>query len=224
MALLLAAGVLCLLVSSCQEIAWLTMAIDPPQPVKAVYAPPKDKKFLVLVDQFSPEASQCGEPIKDELSKRIGDCLLANKVAGSVIAHQKLLDLEESDPDFAKRNIGGPGGVAQKLGADYVVYVRIERFSVKDDLLTTLWKGRLEVTVGLVDAKKEGLVWPKDQSSGHPMRPVQTQTVEDPSPSFGGQIARNLAAELSDDIVKLFYDHKHSEQEEDKKNAQTHEI
>jgi hypothetical protein len=56
------------------------------------------------------------------------------------------------------------------------------------------------------------------------MRPVQTPTVDNPSPSFGAQVARTLVAEASEDIVNLFHDRKQSSEQQDKRDAQNHEI
>jgi hypothetical protein len=56
------------------------------------------------------------------------------------------------------------------------------------------------------------------------MPAAQTPTVEDPSPSFGAQVARTLVAEASEDIVNLFHDRKQSSEQQDKRDAQNHEI
>jgi hypothetical protein len=187
-----------------QSLAWFVAQFAPPKKVQALYEPPKDQKVLVLVEDKPAPVSF--EPIKYELAERIGRKLVDRKIARETVSQDRLLDLTNTR-DYHLLSISEVG---QKLGADLVLYVQVESFSLKDSPQSPLWQGRFATSVWVVDAKKPQRLWPKDtptQGSGYRVGPVEFKHSENPSPSHGEEIARGLAEEMSEQIVRLFYDH-----------------
>ena len=85
-----------------QGLAYMVAAFAPPVKVKAVYEPPKGKKYLVFVDDRPAPVSW--EPIKQELATRIGRGLQEKKLASGLIAFERIQDLSASR-DFDKMSI-----------------------------------------------------------------------------------------------------------------------
>ena len=194
-------------------IGWFVNAFAPPQKVKAVYQPPKGKKMLVLVDDIRNPVSY--EPVKRELTERLNRQLEENKVAAQTVPYQSVLDLVTASTSFHELSVVDVG---QKLGADLVLYVHVDRFSVKDDEASPLWQGRLEATVRMVDvqrglAEKRPRLWPEDRDEGYVVEPVETQPESHPSENYGEQLAETMAEQMADRIAKLFYDHEVRAQE-----------
>jgi hypothetical protein len=188
---------------STQMLAYLMATFAPPEKIKAVYEPPKGKKYLVFVDDRPAPVSW--EPIKQELATRIGQKLQEKKFASSLVAYERIQDLT-SGRDFDKMSIAEAG---QKLGADVVLYVQIDYFALREAPESPLWQGRLATSVWMVDARSPQRLWPKDVpiGTGYQVPPVDTKPAEHPSPSYGELVAKDLAEQMADRIVKLFYDH-----------------
>ena len=181
----------------CQIFAWTVAQFGKPPKVKPVYEIPKDKKILVFVDSDVPLNF---EPIKCNLTEELNSQFIGNKIAGSVVSYVKLMDVLES----TKKRLS-VSEVGKKLDADYVLYVRIEKFSVKDEEATTLWQGKLQVAVRLVDVQK-GKVWPTDQKE-YVLPLIELSPVDESSPGYGADIARQLSQQMADEVAKLFYEH-----------------
>lgn len=186
-----------------QALAWLVAQFTPPKRVKAVYEPPKGKKIFVFVDDRKFPVDY--EPVKYELAERISEQLIEHKVARATVRYDLLQDLSTTR-DFHRLAISEVG---EKLGADLVLYVQIEAFSLKDNPYSSSWQGRLETSVWFVDARKPARLWPKDvpRNSGHPVPSVEFKATENPSVTYGEEVAKALAAQMADHIVKLFYNH-----------------
>jgi len=185
----------------CQGIAWLVAQFAPPQKVPATYKLPKGKKVLVFVDD--PYYRVNYEPVKAELTKRLNSQLTTHKIAAKTIPYRRLLGLIDATPDFNRLRVSQVG---KKLGADVVLYVQVDRFSLKDHENSTLWHGRFKTTIRFVDNEANRL-WPKDMHEGFPVPEVTRPQVDNASPTYGGGLARIMAEKMADRIAKLFYDH-----------------
>jgi len=195
----LAAGCCCL--ASCQMFSWMVAAMAPPKPVPAVYEPPQDKTILVFVDDIRNPVSY--EPLKAQLSRRLSDLLVEHEVARQTVAYEKLRDLALSTPDFNQWHIPTVG---EKLQADLVLYVEIDRFTLREGAQGPLWQGRLETRVKIVDSRK-GRIWPEDRPNGFPVKPATTEPEANFSEDYGAVLASKLANEMAERIAKLFYAH-----------------
>lgn len=182
-------------------IGWTVNAFAPPQKVDAIYKPPPKKKILVFVDDLLNPVSY--EPVKAELTQQLNRHLQENKIAGQTVSYQDMLVLIAATPEFNRLAVSEVG---QRLGADIVLYVRIDRFSLKDNEAVPLWQGRLHATVRMVDVEL-GRLWPDDRPDGYPLRPVSPPAETNPSSRYGEVLSKRLARQMADRIAKLFYDH-----------------
>ncbi|HUS92840.1 MAG TPA: hypothetical protein VM695_13360 [Phycisphaerae bacterium] len=186
---------------ACPVIAWFTAQFGPKEKVAAKFDPPKDKRMLVFVDDIlSPVVY---EPIKIELTRRLNELFVEHKVARETVSYDRLADLIMATPDFNRLAVSQVG---QKVGADTVLYLHIDRFSLHDRATEELWKGRLQVTVRLTDVEK-GRLWPKDREAGYLVDEVETPTRVTTSDTTADEITQELAARMADRIAKLFYEH-----------------
>jgi len=187
----------------CAVAAWFAAQFGPEKKIPAEYEPPAGKTILVFVDDMLHPVDY--EPVKIELTEMLNGQLIAHKVAAKTIPYSRLGEFIAATPSF---NSLAVSEVGQKLGADMVLHVQIDEFSLRDTASASeLWKGRLGTTVRLVDVTK-GRLWPTDDPAGHMVLPkAETQTVSDSSQARGEQISKELAAETADKIAKLFYSH-----------------
>ena len=198
----------CLVLGGCQPIiGWMVNAFAPPKQVEALYEPPAKKKILVFVDDLRNPVSY--EPVKGELTDRLNDQLTAHRIAGQTVTYEDLLRLIAATPNFNELAVGEVG---QRLGADIVLYVEIDEFSLRDAEDNPLWQGRLSTKVRMVDVLG-GRLWPEDRPDGYPLEPVETPATSHLSASYGEQLSRDLAALMADRIAKLFHKHKVSAEE-----------
>jgi len=187
---------------SCAPTAWMVATFWPPKDVPAQYRPPPGKKILVFVDDMLHPVSY--EPIKGELSRRLGEQLVQHKIAAEIVAYERLADLVAATPNF---NLLPVSEVGQKLGADIVLYVQVDKFALKDASTDELWRGEFQVTVRMVDVLK-GRLWPKGSRAGHLVPAVTTPPSTESSETYADQLTRILAAKTADRVAKLFYKHK----------------
>ncbi len=192
----------------CTGIGWLAHVLLPLPKVKALYEIPKNKTMLVFVD--ADPSQQEYEPIVVELTQRLNDQLEANKIVKKTIPYRRLLTLSASDPDFNNLHINEVG---QKLGADLVLYVQIEKFQLRGQQIAPLWEGVFETSIRVVDVSY-GRLWPKDRTGGYPLPQVRTPMEAEMSPDHRVKLARRLADLMADKIAKCFYKHEDSEEDE----------
>ncbi len=191
------------LAGGCQVLPWMVAQFSPPEKIKAVYVPPKDKKVLVLVENRQGLIGK--EIIRYELMERLGKKLVEHKVAASVVPVESLEQLSFSG---APRN-SSPSDLAQRFGADLVVYVQIDHVSLKDNPVDPLWHGLLRTNVCVIDGKAKTRLWPTDlpDGMGHIVPQVEVKMVDNPSPDYADTMIVTMAERAADNISKLFYDH-----------------
>jgi hypothetical protein len=190
-----------LAVGGCAGVAWMVTQFAPPQQVKALYKPPPGKTILVFVDDILNPVPY--EPVKGELTDQINEKLLTHKIATMTIPHEAMMQLMSVTKDFDRLSVAEVG---QKLKADLVLYVHIDKLSLKEDAQSPLWQGQLQATIRLVDVSA-GRLWPQDRPEGHAVPPAQTPPTDNPSSIYGEQVARDLAGQMAEHIVAVFYDH-----------------
>ncbi|MDY6913304.1 MAG: hypothetical protein SVT52_02445 [Planctomycetota bacterium] len=188
-------------VGGCAVVSWFVAQFAPPQKVKALYKPPKGKTLLVFVDDLGQEVTYA--PIKGKLTEKLNKLLVAKGVAGQTVDYDRLVDLSIAASDFNRLAVCEVG---QKLGADIVLYVWIDKFSLKDTEASPLWRGQFGTTVRLVDTEA-GRLWPQDRL-GYPVKPVETPRIDNASPTYGTELVDILAERMADRITKLFHDHR----------------
>jgi hypothetical protein len=188
--------------AGCAAVGWLA-AQTPPDDIEAKFEMPAEKVILVLVDD--PAHLVDYAPIKYDLTKRVNERLEELDLAKQTVSYSRLMRLVASTNDFNNMSIAEIG---KKLSADLVLYVQIEEFQLKNETTSTIWQGKLGTAVRVVSVK-EGRLWPKDLIGGYPVKGVETPAQESgPFSQFGQKLSRQMADEMADNIVKLFYKHK----------------
>ena len=182
-------------------LGWTAAQFAPPKKVPATYKIPSGKTILVFIDDVMAEVNY--QPIKSELTERINSKLMDHKIAAAVVPFDQIAKVMAQTKNFEGLAVSEVG---EKLKADIVLYVHIDKFSLKDDNASPLWHGQLHTTVRVVDVKG-GRLWPEDKPEGSPMPPADLPAMENPAAGYGGELTRQLAEKMSDTIVKLFYDH-----------------
>jgi len=187
--------------ASCAAVAWFAAQFAPKQKVKAKFEPPRGKKMLVFVDDILSPVNY--EPVKIELSRRLNGLLVAKRVAAQTVSYDRLADLMQATPDFNRLAVSEVG---RKLGADIVLYVHIDRFSLRDTAADQLWRGRLQATVRMVDVEK-GRLWPKDREAGYMLKEVDTPRMGETADTSADELTKSLTTDMADQISKLFHEH-----------------
>ncbi len=182
-----------------QAFAWTAAQFAPPRKAKPVFEIPKDQIVLVYVDSESPLSY---EPIKNMLTDVLNKELVANNIARSTISRDRLLDTL-SDSQYASAS---KLEVGRKLGADLVLCVSVDQFSVRESDDSPLWTGRMKVNVRVLDVHKVKKIWPGDQPE-YLLPLVELPAVADSSPTYGNNVAAALAIKTGRRIAKLFYEH-----------------
>lgn len=203
--ILLAAALLALtLLPGCQAIFAITEKMFPDDRVPPKFKLPEKRKVLVLVDDLERPVSY--PPVKIALANRCNELLKEKKLADEIITYDRVLNLQTADKKFNQMAIST---IAEKLGADLVIYVNLDEFSLKDDPKETLWHGRLGAKVRVVDAKARppapATIWP-DEHAGFPVRVTEPPT-DNNSDIHGELLAKTLANRLADEVVGLFTEH-----------------
>jgi hypothetical protein len=191
-----------LLSAGCQAgMGWLAANLSPPQKVKALYKPPAGKTILVFVDDVLNPVVY--EPIKSDLTEQINEKLVMHKVAAATVPYDQLTQLRSTTPNFDRLSVSEVG---QRLNVDMVLYVHIDKFSLKDENQNPLWHGQLQTTVRLVDVAA-GRLWPPDQPEGYLMPAVELPPTDNSASAYDVQVAKDLASQMAERIAEVFYDH-----------------
>ncbi len=190
-----------LLGAGCEGIKYMAAVMAPAEKVKPLYNLPADKKILVFVDDIRHPLTY--EAVKTDLAQRVGRLLVQHKMAKEVIPPDKLLDLASSMQSFNQMPIPDVGS---KLGADLVLYIEIDHFSLRESNDSPLWLGRFVARVKIVDSKV-GRIWPEDRPNGFPVPPVETPATANFNESYGAVLATKLAEDMAVRVVNLFREH-----------------
>jgi hypothetical protein len=195
-ALLAGAGMLAL--AGCQLPLAIIEKMFPKDRVPPRFKLPADKVVLVFPDDVERPVSY--PPVKRRLAEKINELLIEKKLVARTVSHDQLTALRGTEPNFDRMHVPTVG---RKCEADLVVYLAIDRFTLKDTPVETIWRGRLDVRVKVVDVKK-GRIWPEEMA-GFPIS-VQEPTTENTSESYGAELSRKLADKLAVEVTGLFHE------------------
>jgi len=199
-----AAPVMLFAAAGCNVIPWLADLFAKPEIVQPICTIPPDVRLLVYVSDLAlGETVDCAA-IKRHLTDSLNEELLAHEVVADVVNYEELLDFIADEPTFYQMSFGDIG---KGLDVELVLYVRLKRFTLRDDETSLLWQGNLDVVVALKDMDDQTL-WPTDKPDGYPVEPpVSISRDHQEFQSYGVQLTEDLAAQMADRIAKLFYEH-----------------
>lgn len=169
----------------------------PQEKVPPRFTLPANKTIMVFPDDI--KCPLIYPTIKRVLVEKADKLLIKHSLASKTIPYDKLIDLRNAEPEF---NLMSIPKIGRRLGADLVIYVSIEEFSLKDNSVDTLWRGRLVGKVKVVDVLK-GRIWP-DESTGFPIS-INEPITENSSAAFGAELARKLAERMAEEACGLFH-------------------
>lgn len=173
-----------------------------PDKVKALFELPKERTAVVFVDDrqsYLPRRT-LRQVIADQATKD----LLGAKVVTKMVEPRGVLAASTADqPGFPTDIIT----LGKSVGADLVVYVTVDGFSLSPDRQSYNPSARVRVKV--VDGVDEkGRVWPEDLR-GHPLDVIMGERAGAMPDSPATIIAAEdrLGAEVGQRVAELFYSH-----------------
>lgn len=140
-----------------------------------------------------------------ELHETIADNFIRFEVNNRVVPYREVQRFQQNEPKFDKmttREIG------EKLGADQVLYIGVDKFNLYSEPGAPIFKGlfTLRVKVLSTDRKADVRLWPRDKNG----KLVETNTP--PTPTDGDKTASDVASVLGikagQRVAGLFYKHK----------------
>ncbi|MFW5869915.1 MAG: hypothetical protein ACOCVI_03360 [Planctomycetota bacterium] len=194
----------------CAVFAYLVAEFSPAQKVEAVYELPENRRVLVFVDDYgNPDDNIAARDIKRRLTQKLNHELDQHEIVGSTVPYAKLVDVQSATPNFRSLRTEEVG---QKVDADLVVYVHVDRFALRDPDSGRLWHGRLECRLKVLDVKqgmagRGGRLWPQDADL-YDVKAVDIPAESETSATYGEVLTRELIDQMAVRIGKVFREHK----------------
>lgn len=155
--------------------------------------------LLILIDDRNSLVSE-PKAIR-EVHQTISENFLQFDVNKNVVPFQEWQRLQ-NDPKYPSMTIRQIG---EQLGAEQVIYLVVERFTLQGEGDAPIYKGVFATRVKVLSTERKGEIrlWPDNESG----RRVEVST--DPRPMDGdvtpGQIAQELGIKMGQEIAKFFY-------------------
>lgn len=159
--------------------------------------------LAIIVDNpddydIAPEATRA---LHEDLVRQ----LEVNKVKCTPVPFEDIQRLRTGEPQYDDLSVRAIG---EKLGADQVLYLRVQYWATKENPGDPQFRGSAKVNVKVIstERKRDVRLWPK----GATEKTASAQTDPQLTDASGAevQVSRQLAAKLADTIAKYFYDHK----------------
>jgi hypothetical protein len=204
-----------LLLGGCEAAAVAIYKIHGPPAVKAQYTPVKTDPMLVMVENYQRQAST--EPHAAMLAQFLVRDLGTQQIAPLVPLEtlQRVRD-EKGQAEFSKMSIAAIG---RETGAKQILYVELKSSDVTPLSGGEALSGNSMAAVRVIDVASGKTLWPEGmEGSGASGYPVAASAKIGAPPSEAApnpQVVRQrMNAQLSDQIVKLFYKWKPDELEQ----------
>ncbi len=159
--------------------------------------------LLILIDDRD---SKVTEPrAMRHVHKAISDAFLEYRVNRRVVPLEDWRALRRTSQDYDRLSIREMG---EKLGADQVLYIRVDRFALRPDPGVPLFKGEFVVRVKVLSTQRgpDVRLWPR-REDGHKVL-VSTPSISSEGDKSAGDVSRELAAKLGGAVAKLFYQYR----------------
>lgn len=199
---------LCALVplsSGCQQVAaaWTNMTGGDWIPAQFTLT---KEPLLVLIDDRS---SIVTEPKSiREAHKTIAVNFAEFKVNHNVIPFEEWQRLAQTDKKYGRYSIRQVG---EKLGAEQVLYLNVERFTLHGEPGAPVFKGEFTVRVKVLSTNREKdvRVWPSEESGKRIS--VTSAPIPIDSEKSASDIATELGIKLGKEVAMMFYGHRELE-------------
>jgi len=207
----LVVAILCLpalSLAGCQLLSWSVAAFVPTPKTSAAYE--IDKSFRMLVFPDSPHCDLEFPTIRDWLARKLNARLVEQDLVAATVPFDSLrVHQEQMDRQYrlAEGQPAPLSALAEKLGADAVLYIDIRQFRLRSAPGEPVWAGRLSVMVRMVDAGGKRLWPPADRAHGYPIVVEMTPTTDD-STTYGLTLTEKMADRMAERIVQLFCEHR----------------
>lgn len=201
-------GLLALLLlpsAGCVQLAALAANVTGGDKVPAEYTLTKGP-LLVLID---PGENVVIEPYSvRQMHKTISDLFLEMGANRRVVPYENWQALQQSAKDYSRLSIRQIG---EKLGADQVLYIRVDRFVLEEEPASPIYKGEAVVRVKVLstEAKHDVRLWPTEEKGKRVS--ATTDPVAKDGDKSAGDISKELAVKTGLAVAKLFYEYRELE-------------
>lgn len=162
--------------------------------------------LLVLIDDRSSIVTE-PKAIR-EAHKTIAVNFTEFKVNHNVIPFEEWQRLAQTDKKYGRYSIRQVG---EKLGADQVLYINVERFTLHGEPGAPVFKGEFTVRVKVLSTNREKdvRVWPSEESGKRIS--VNSAPIPIDSEKSANDIATELGIKLGKEVAMMFYGHRELE-------------
>jgi hypothetical protein len=159
--------------------------------------------LLILIED--PRGDVSDPRAMRELHATISDIFVEFKVNHRVVPWEQRERLERAEKEYSKLSIREIG---EKLGAEQVLYVRVEKFSLQSEPGAPIFKGEFITRVKVLDTKQEKDVrqWPREPSGRRIS--VTTPAISSEGDKSASDVAKELAIKMGQAITEMFYEHR----------------
>lgn len=159
--------------------------------------------LLILIDDRNNLITQ--PTAMRKLHKGVADRFLEYRVNSRVVPFSEWQRLQQSDKGYDKMTIREIGAT---LGADQVLYIRVDRFTLHSEPGAPLFKGDFAIRVKVVSTARRSdvRIWPRERSGRRVSATTEAQSSE--GGKSASQVTEELTKQLSLKIAELFYEHR----------------
>lgn len=175
--------------------------LSPPHIEKAEFRPGKGK-FAILIEDIRPTDDH---PVfRVEFFDKLVELFRERKVSTNVIPLDELTELRKSNPEYDSWSVQKIG---RELKAEQVLYVRVERFDVRETPDHPLLKPAVKLKLKVIDTAappEHARLWPKDVE----WRELECtrQSEEATTGEQADTVSAKLARDTAQLAVRFFYD------------------
>ncbi len=204
-ATLLILAILLTCAPGCNLAAPVAYAIHGPEKINPVFSLSENATTVIFVDDPSSKIAQ--RRLRYAMADTATDQLLEKRIVKDMLEPRGIISAASKDSHSSRMSISELG---QSVGADYVIYAVITRFSLTPETGAYIPQASLRVKV--IDVAQGKRVWP-DSEFGHPLE-IQVPQLPGQSPTGSTNrlaIEQQLAQRAGLGLSQLFYRHEISE-------------
>ncbi len=193
-------------VTGCQSLAGFIVGMQGGELIKPEFELSPDGPLLILFDD---RAGRIDRPqALRKAHKVVSDQFVDQRVNSRVIPFTEWQRFQQGANKYDRLTIREIG---EKMGAEQVIYVGVERFATQSQEGAPIFDGLFEARVKVIstDRTRDVRLWPRD-GAGH-----RISVSTNPTPMDGdtgeGDVADELGEKMGEAVAKLFYEHREHE-------------